>query len=151
MSQPTSQSTHGGPQSGNPSGGYASRESRPRTPGAGGGYRGSQDRGSQGSHSYGGQRGGHGGPRGAQGDRDPRGGGRGGFRRRFPRRKISRFTIENTAYIDYRKYSVLKEFLTERGKIIPRRITGNSARHQRMLTVAIKRARFMALLSYTSK
>ena len=82
------------------------------------------------------------------------GGGRpggGGSRRRFPRRKISRFTIENTAFIDYRNYRVLKEFLTERGKIIPRRISGNSARHQRMLTRAIKRARFMALLPFTSR
>ncbi len=80
---------------------------------------------------------------------DRRGGG--GGRRRFPRRKISRFTIENTAFIDYRNYRVLKEFLTERGKIIPRRISGNSARHQRMLTRAIKRARFMALLPFTSR
>lgn len=81
----------------------------------------------------------------------PGGDRRGGGRRRFPRRKISRFTIENTAFIDYRNYRVLKEFLTERGKIIPRRISGNSARHQRMLTRAIKRARFMALLPFTSR
>lgn len=97
------------------------------------------------------QRGGPGGGR-SGGPGGGRPGGRGGgFRRRFPRRKISRFTIENTAFIDYRNYNMLKEFLTERGKIIPRRITGNSAKHQRMLTRAIKRARYMALLSYTSK
>lgn len=101
--------------------------------------------GSRGPQREGGGRGGY------QGRGGGREGGPGGFRRRFPRRKISRFTIENTAYIDYRNYSMLKEYLTERGKIIPRRITGNSAKHQRMLTRAIKRARYMALLSYTSK
>lgn len=98
----------------------------------------------------GGGRPGGGGSRFGGGGGDRRGGG-GGGRRRFPRRKISRFTIENTAFIDYRNYRVLKEFLTERGKIIPRRISGNSARHQRMLTRAIKRARFMALLPFTSR
>lgn len=104
-------------------------------PRSGGSYSGSRPSGDRGGH--------RGGPRGGQ-----RGGPRG---RRFPRRKISRFTIENTAFIDYRNYRVLKEFLTERGKIIPRRISGNNAKHQRMLTRAIKRARYMALLPFTSK
>ena len=87
----------------------------------------------------------------------PRGGGAGSLgpvgrrpmsRRRFPRRKICRFTAEKVAYIDYKNFRLLKDFLTERGKIIPRRITGNSAYHQRQLTKAIKRARYMALLPY---
>jgi small subunit ribosomal protein S18 len=72
-------------------------------------------------------------------------------RRRFPRRKVSRFTEEKTLYIDYKNYRVLRDFVTERGKIMPRRITGNTARHQRMLTTAIKRARFMALIAYTHR
>jgi len=53
--------------------------------------------------------------------------------------------------VDYKNYRRLREFLTERGKIIPRRISGNCARHQRMLSNAVKRARFMALLSYVRK
>ena len=72
-------------------------------------------------------------------------------RRRFRRRKVSRFTEQQVLYIDYKNYRILREFITERGKIMPRRITGNSARHQRMLTTAIKRARFMALMSYTHR
>jgi small subunit ribosomal protein S18 len=74
-----------------------------------------------------------------------------GGRRRFPRRKVCRFTADNVAYIDFKNYRLLKEFLTERGKIIPRRITGNSAFHQRMLTRAIKYARYMALLPYEKR
>ncbi len=81
----------------------------------------------------------------------PSGGPRRRGRRRFPRRKISRFTEEKTLYIDYKNYRVLRDFVTERGKIMPRRITGNTAKHQRMLTTAIKRARYMALISYTHR
>ena len=90
------------------------------------------------------------GPRSSQGGRQDNGGGR-SKPRRFPRKKVCRFTQENVAYIDYKNYRLLREFLTERGKIIPRRITGTSARHQRMLTKAIKRARYMALLSFTHR
>jgi len=98
-----------------------------------------------------------GGPRGSggrEGGRDSRGqqdNRRRPPRRRFPRKKVCRFTAEGVVYIDYKNYRLLKEFLTERGKIIPRRITGNSAKHQRMLTRAIKRARYMALLPYTGR
>ncbi len=88
------------------------------------------------------------GPRDARGSQDSR---RRPPRRRFPRKKVCRFTAEGVVYIDYKNYRLLKDFLTERGKIIPRRITGNSAKHQRMLTRAIKRARYMALLPYTGK
>lgn len=73
------------------------------------------------------------------------------MRRRFPRRKVCRFCVEKTVYIDYKEYRLLKEFLTERGKIMPRRITGNCAQHQRMLTFAIKRARNIALISFTKR
>ncbi len=72
-------------------------------------------------------------------------------RRRFSRRKVCRFCVDKVVYIDFKNYRLLKDFLTERGKIIPRRITGNCARHQRMLTTAIKRSRNIALLSFTHK
>ncbi len=72
-------------------------------------------------------------------------------RRRFPRRKVCRFCVEGVKYIDFKNYRLLRDFLTERGKIMPRRITGNCAHHQRMLTTAIKRARNIALLSFVRK
>lgn len=69
-------------------------------------------------------------------------------KRVFPRRKICRFCADNTLHIDYKDSKLLKHFTTERGKIIPRRISGNCAKHQRELTSAIKRARQIALLPY---
>jgi small subunit ribosomal protein S18 len=69
-------------------------------------------------------------------------------KRIFPRRKICRFCADSTMVIDYKDSKTLKHFISERGKIIPRRITGNCAKHQRELTVAIKRARQIALLPY---
>ncbi len=74
-----------------------------------------------------------------------------GGRKLFNRRKIDRFDVDPSMKIDYKDVKLIRSFLTERGKIIPRRITGNSARHQRSLTVAIKRARHLALLPYTSQ
>lgn len=71
-------------------------------------------------------------------------------RRIFHRRKVCRFCVDPTLVIDYKEPSILRNFLTERGKIIPRRISGNCAKHQRMLTSAIKRARKVALLPYTT-
>jgi len=71
-------------------------------------------------------------------------------RRHFPRRKICRFCAEHAREIDYKDLRVLRNFITERGKIIPRRISGNCALHQRHLTRAIKRARYMALMPYTA-
>ena len=65
------------------------------------------------------------------------------------RRKYCRFCEDNVE-IDYKNVAVLKEFLTERGKIIPRRITGTCAKHQRELTTAIKRARMLALIPFTT-
>lgn len=71
-------------------------------------------------------------------------------RRTFHRRKICRFCADSTLKIDYKDMRTLKYFVTERGKIIPRRISGNCAKHQRQLTLAIKRARHIALLPYTT-
>jgi len=59
--------------------------------------------------------------------------------------------VDKTLYIDYKNYRLLRDFLSERGKIIPRRISGTCAKHQRMLTMAIKRARDIALLAYTRR
>jgi small subunit ribosomal protein S18 len=66
----------------------------------------------------------------------------------FHRRKVCRFCADSTLEIDYKDPKSLKYFTTERGKIIPRRISGTCAKHQRKLTVAIKRARTIALLPY---
>ena len=66
------------------------------------------------------------------------------------RRKVCRFCADKTMLIDYKDSRMLGTFLTERGKIIPARITGTCARHQRRLTIAVKQARTVALLPYTS-
>ena len=71
-------------------------------------------------------------------------------RRTFHRRKVCRFCAEHASVIDYKDARLLRNFVTERGKMIPRRISGNCARHQRLLTKAIKRARYMALMPYTA-
>jgi len=65
-------------------------------------------------------------------------------------KKVSRLTVDRVVYIDYKDVTMLKHYVTERGKIIPRRITGASAKHQRMLTRAIKLARQIALLPYSA-
>ena len=64
------------------------------------------------------------------------------------RKKVCYFTKNNIETIDYKDVELLKKFISERGKILPRRVTGTSAKYQRMLTTAIKRARHMALLPY---
>ena len=66
------------------------------------------------------------------------------------RRKVCTFCTERDAVIDYKNPAQLRKFISERGKILPRRMTGTCARHQRELTVAIKRARQVALLPYIS-
>lgn len=71
-------------------------------------------------------------------------------RKPYHRRKVCRFCAEHTEAIDYKDVKVLRHFVTERGKIIPRRISGNCARHQRQLTTSIKKARYMALMPYTA-
>lgn len=67
----------------------------------------------------------------------------------FKRRKFCRFTADKVDFVDYKDVEVLKEFIVENGKIMPARLTGTKAHYQRQLSVAIKRARFMALLPYT--
>ena len=71
-------------------------------------------------------------------------------KRRSTPRKVCRLTVDRVVYIDYKDVSMLKHYITERGKIMPRRITGATAKHQRMLTRAIKRARQIAMLPYTA-
>ncbi len=70
--------------------------------------------------------------------------------RRFNRRKYCRFTAEGLE-IDYKDLDLLKQYIGETGKIVPSRITGTSARYQRMLATEIKRARYLALLPYTDQ
>lgn len=74
----------------------------------------------------------------------------GGNRRRRPRKKVCQFCQEKATHIDYKDVSKLRKYVTDRGKILPRRITGTCAKHQRMVTRAIKRARSIALLPYTN-
>ncbi len=72
-------------------------------------------------------------------------------RTRGKRRKVCFFTVNNITYIDYKDVDLLRRFISERGKILPRRVTGTSAKYQRKLTIAIKRSRQMALLPYTTE
>jgi small subunit ribosomal protein S18 len=72
-------------------------------------------------------------------------------KRRFPRKKICRFCTDKVVDIDYKDIKRLRNLITERGKIIPRRISGNCAGHQRQLGTAIKRARNIALMPFTAE
>ncbi len=72
-------------------------------------------------------------------------------RQMFKRRKYCRFTAEGIKEVDYKDVNLLKDFISENGKIIPARITGTKARYQRQLSDAVKRARFLALLPYTDQ
>jgi small subunit ribosomal protein S18 len=74
----------------------------------------------------------------------------GGPRGKRPSRKVCTFCVEQIHYIDYKEVSRLRRFISERGKILPRRVTGTCAKHQRPLTMALKRARSIALLPYTT-
>jgi small subunit ribosomal protein S18 len=128
----------------------------PAAPTGSTGYQG----GSSGGHSGPSSGGGHSGP--------PRFGGPGGSRpggpgarpggpakrgkRNFVRKKkVCRFCVDKSDYIDYKRAEILAPFLQERGKILPRRMTGTCARHQRWLTVAIKRAQNIALLPFAAE
>ena len=104
----------------------------------------------------GGHGGGHGGPRreGGPGGGGPGGpGGPGGRprgkRQYFRKKKVCKFCVEKMDFIDYKRADILSQFVQERGKILPRRMTGVCARHQRWLGVAIKRARNIALLPFS--
>ncbi len=95
------------------------------------------------------------GPGGPGGPRPP-GGRPGGPAKRGKRsfvrkKKVCRFCVDKADFIDYKRAEILAPFLQERGKILPRRITGTCARHQRWLTVAIKRAQNIALLPFAAE
>src|ERR1700675_2272425 len=116
-------------------------------PRRGGGHGGGH---SGGGHSGGGHSGGsHGGPRreGGPGGAGP-GGKRRGKRQYFRKKKVCKFCVEKMDFIDYKRADILSQFVQERGKILPRRMTGVCSRHQRWLGVAIKRARNIALLPF---
>jgi small subunit ribosomal protein S18 len=119
-------------------------------PRAEGGHTGGPPRRSEGhGGGGGGQRregGGPGGPGGGPGG--PR---RGGKRQYFRKKKVCRFCVEHVDFIDYKKVEMLQPFVQERGKILPRRMTGTCSRHQRWLGEAIKRARNIALLPFATE
>src|SRR6202163_3456719 len=126
----------------------ATAPSAPPRRDGGGGHGGGH---SGGGHSGGGHSGGsHGGPRregGGPGGAGP-GGPRRGKRQYFRKKKVCKFCVEKMDFIDYKRADILSQFVQERGKILPRRMTGVCARHQRWLGVAIKRARNIALLPF---
>src|SRR6266852_1184355 len=107
-----------------------------------------------GSGGHGGPGGGHGGPGGPRREGGPGGpgGGPGGPRRGkrqyFRKKKVCKFCVEKMDFIDYKRADILSQFVQERGKILPRRMTGVCSRHQRWLGVAIKRARNIALMPF---
>ena len=112
----------------------------------------------QGERSHGGpggdrgpRTGGPGGPRGPRPGGGPGGPGGPGGRKFFRRKKVCKFTVEKIDTISYRDVRLLQQFVSDRGKIIPRRLTGTSAPFQRKLTRAIKQARAIALLPYAAK
>lgn len=80
-----------------------------------------------------------------------RGDSKGGMRMRRQRKKVCSFCSDKTTHIDYKDIAKLKRFISERGKILPRRISGNCAKHQREMTRSIKQARHIALLPYVSE
>jgi small subunit ribosomal protein S18 len=136
MARPDMGGSKGGSFGGSRPGGYG---------GGGGGYGGGGGGGGYGGGGGGGF--GRGGDR-DRGDRDDRGGDEGG-RRGFGRRKVCRFCADKNLKVDYKDQGQMKYFLTERGKIIPRRISGNCAKHQREVATAVKRGRMLAILPYT--
>ncbi len=89
--------------------------------------------------------------RGERGDRGPRGRGGPGGRGRFQRRRICAFCADKVDKIDYKDINLLRRFVSDTGQIDSRRRTGTCARHQRRVTKAVKRARFLALLPYTAE
>jgi small subunit ribosomal protein S18 len=132
-----------------------------RDRGDGGGYRGDRDGGGFRDRDGGGYRDRDGG--GFRGDRDRDGGGysvksrlrakarkrdRKARKRGLARKKVSRLTTDKTLVVDYKDPKLLRSFLSETAKILPRRITGNTAKQQRQVATAVKRARHLALLPY---
>ena len=70
-------------------------------------------------------------------------------RRGRRKKRVCNFCVDNTTVVNYKDVNKLRKYVSERGKILPRRITGNCAKHQRALTIAVKRARHIALMAYT--
>ena len=127
------------PQAPAPSPAAPSGSGAPASPGAPSGGRSGPPRfGGPGGHRPGGPGGRPGGPR-------------KGKRSFVRKKKVCRFCVDKSDYIDYKKAEILAPFLQERGKILPRRMTGTCARHQRWLTVAIKRAQNIALLPFAAE
>jgi small subunit ribosomal protein S18 len=85
--------------------------------------------------------------RGKKDDKDKKGAAR---KRGFARRKVCRFCADKSLKVDYKDVRTLQSFTTEGGKIVPSRTSGNCARHQRQLAIAIKRARVLALLPFST-
>lgn len=73
------------------------------------------------------------------------------FQRRRRKRKFCQFCADKATHIDYKDTKKLSRFLSDRGKILPRRVTGNCAKHQRALTIAVKRARIVALMPFVKE
>lgn len=72
------------------------------------------------------------------------------YKYRSSRKKVCQFCKEGTKYIDYKNVAILKKYTTEKGKILPRRVTGCCAKHQRKLSTAIKRARYIAIMPFVA-
>jgi len=137
-------------------------ETAPAAPSGQGGHGQGQGQGQgqggprrEGGHSGGGRREGgpgggrrEGGPGGGPGGPGGPGGARRGKRQYFRKKKVCKFCVEKMDFIDYKRADILSQFVQERGKILPRRMTGVCSRHQRWLGVAIKRARNIALLPF---
>ncbi|HTZ48615.1 MAG TPA: 30S ribosomal protein S18 [Verrucomicrobiae bacterium] len=128
-------------------------ESGPSSPRREGGEGGPSGPRREGGHGPGGRR--EGGPGGGRREGGPGGGGPGGpggprrgKRQYFRKKKVCKFCVEKMDFIDYKRADILSQFVQERGKILPRRMTGVCSRHQRWLGVAIKRARNIALLPF---
>jgi small subunit ribosomal protein S18 len=117
----------------------AARETPARPEGPGGSRRPEGHGGGGGQRREGGGPGGPGGPR------------RGGKRQYFRKKKVCRFCVDHVDFIDYKRVDMLQPFVQERGKILPRRMTGTCSRHQRWLGEAIKRARNIALLPFATE
>ena len=127
--QPSTPSSQETPSPARPEGRPGGGGQRPEGHSGGGGAR----------REGGGPGGGPGGPR------------RGGKRQYFRKKKVCRFCVEHVDFIDYKKVEMLQPFVQERGKILPRRMTGTCSRHQRWLGEAIKRARNIALLPFATE
>jgi small subunit ribosomal protein S18 len=84
-------------------------------------------------------------------DRDRSDNKKGGMKMRRAKKKVCAFCMDKSEFIDYKDINKLRKYVTERGKILPRRISGNCAKHQRELTICIKRARNIALLPFTTE